>query len=185
MRRRIRSTTIIAVRTAEEVAVAGDGQVTLDRTIVKSGAQKVRRLGNGQVIAGFAGGAADAFALFTRFEARLEESAGRLERAAVELVKEWRTDRMLRRLEAMLVVADTQRTLLLSGTGDLIEPDGAVLAIGSGGSVALAAARALVEHTELTGSAIARRALAIAADIDIYTGGTIACEVLPREQGDR
>ncbi|MDQ7006763.1 MAG: ATP-dependent protease subunit HslV [Acidobacteriota bacterium] len=182
MNRRIRSTTILAVRTAEQVAVAGDGQVTLDRTIVKSGAQKVRPLGDGGVIAGFAGGAADAFTLFTRFEARLEEAGGRLERAAVELVREWRTDRMLRRLEAMLLVADTERTLLLSGTGDLIEPDGAVMAIGSGGSVALAAARALVEHTGLEAEAIARRALAIAGEIDIYTGGTITCEVLSRDE---
>lgn len=174
----IRSTTVLAVRREGLVAVAGDGQVTLDRTIVKSGARKVRRLGDGKVLAGFAGGAADAFALFARFEAKLEEAGGRLERAAVELVREWRTDRVLRRLEAMLIVADPEHILLLSGTGDLIEPDDEALAIGSGGSVALAAARALLAHTRMSAGEVAREALAIASKIDIYTGGQILCEVL-------
>lgn len=178
MKPRIRSTTVVAVRTDGQVAVAADGQVTLEHTIVKEGARKVRRLGNGSVVAGFAGGAADAFALFGKFEAKLEEFGGRLDRAAVELVKEWRTDRVLRRLEALLVVADRERTLLLSGTGDLIEPDDGVIAIGSGGSVALAAARALVRRTELPAEEIAREALTIASEIDIYTNARIVCETL-------
>ncbi len=171
-------TTVIAVRRGHVVSMASDGQVTLERTIVKRGARKVRRLHGGHVLAGFAGGAADGFALFTRFEGKLEQHGGQLERAAVELVKEWRTDRALRRLEAMLVVADAKKTLLLSGTGDLIEPDDGVLAIGSGGPVALAAARALLEHTESSPEEIAREALRIASDVDIYTGGQIVCETL-------
>ena len=175
---RIRSTTVLAVRREGEVAVAADGQVTLDKTIVKEGALKVRRLAGGSVLAGFAGGAADAFSLFSRFEAKLEEHGRRLERAAVELVRDWRSDRVLRQLEALLVVADKERTLLLSGTGDLIEPDDGLLAIGSGGSLALAAARALVRHSELGAEDIAREALGIAAEIDIYTGGSIVCETL-------
>ncbi|UCF68141.1 MAG: ATP-dependent protease subunit HslV [Acidobacteriota bacterium] len=174
----IHGTTVLAVRRDGSVAMAGDGQVTLDKTIVKSGATKIRRLAGGHVLAGFAGGAADAFALFTRFEAKLEEFGSRLERAAVELVKDWRTDRVLRRLEALLLVADLERTLLLSGTGDLIEPDDGVLAIGSGGSSALAAARALLTHTDLGPGEIARQALEIAAGLDIYTGGQIICETL-------
>ncbi|RMG43496.1 MAG: ATP-dependent protease subunit HslV [Acidobacteria bacterium] len=174
----IRSTTVLAVRRGGRVAMAGDGQVTLESTIVKSGARKIRRLGGGAVLAGFAGGAADAFALFSRFEARLEEAGGRLERAAVELVKDWRTDRALRRLEALLLVADRERTLLLSGTGDLIEPDDGTMAIGSGGTAALAAARAMLAHTDLPPEVVAKEALRIAAGLDIYTGGDLVCETL-------
>ncbi len=175
---RVHATTVIAVRRDGMVALAADGQVTVDRSIVKKGARKVRRLAGGQVLAGFAGGAADAFALFSRFEARLEEHGSRLERAAIELVREWRTDRALRRLEALLIVADRERTLLLSGTGDLIEPDDGLIAIGSGGSVALAAARALVRHSALPAPEIAREALLIAAEVDIYTNDCIICETL-------
>lgn len=175
---RVHATTVIAVRRDGTVALAADGQVTVDRSIVKKGARKVRRLAGGQVLAGFAGGAADAFALFSRFEARLEEHGSRLERAAIELVREWRTDRALRRLEALLIVADRERTLLLSGTGDLIEPDDGIIAIGSGGSVALAAARALVRHSALPAPEIAREALLIAAEVDIYTNDCIICETL-------
>ncbi len=171
-------TTVVAVRRDGVVAIAADGQVTLDRTIVKHGARKVRRLGGGRVVAGFAGGAADAFALLTRFEEKLEEFGGRLDRAAIELARDWRTDRALRRLEALLVVADAQHTLLLSGTGDLIEPDDDLVAIGSGGSAALAAARALARHTPLGAPEIATEALRIAAEIDIYTNDRIVCESL-------
>src|SRR5436309_12754614 len=142
-------TTILSVRRDGKVAMAGDGQVTLDRVVMKSGSRKVRTLRDGSVLVGFAGGAADALSLFTRFEAKLDEYHGNLERAAVELVREWRTDRVLRRLEARLLVADARRTLLLGGTGDLIEPDDGVMAIGSGGSRALAAARALRVHSRL------------------------------------
>ena len=169
-------TTILCVRHKDRVALAGDGQVTLQGTVMKHGARKVRRLHKDTVLAGFAGSAADAFALFTRFEARLEEFRGNLERAAVELVKDWRTDRALRRLEAMLIAADGRRSFLLSGTGDLIEPDDGLLAIGSGGPLALAAARALVAHSGLTAAEIAREALRIAAGIDIYTNESIAVE---------
>ena len=151
--------------------MAGDGQVTLDRVIVKQGARKIRKLGGGNVLAGFAGTAADAFALFTRFESRLEEFRGNLERAAVELVRDWRTDRALRRLEALLIVADARRSFLLSGGGDLIEPDDGLIAVGSGGSCALAAARALMTHS-------AREAMRIAAGLDIYTNDQIVCEEL-------
>ena len=158
--------------------MAADGQVTLDRTIVKHGARKVRRIAAGKVLVGFAGGAADGFALFTRFEEKLEASGGRLDRAAVEMVRDWRSDRVLRRLEAMLVVADLERVLLLSGTGDLIEPDDGLLTIGSGGSIALAAARALVKHSTLDATGIATEALTIAAGIDIYTNDRIVCETL-------
>jgi ATP-dependent HslUV protease subunit HslV len=158
--------------------MAADGQVTLDRTIVKEGARKVRRLSEGRILAGFAGGAADAFALLQRFEERLEQHGGRLERAAIELARDWRQDRALRRLEALLLVADREHTLLLSGTGDLIEPDDGVIAIGSGGSAALAAARALVLHTELPAHEIAVAALKTAASIDIYTNDRIVCETL-------
>ncbi len=175
---KVHATTVLAVRRDGRVALAGDGQVTLDRSIMKAGATKVRRLAQGRVLAGFAGGAADAFALFTRFEGKLEEANGRLERAAVELVKEWRSDRALRRLEALLVVADRERTLLLSGTGDLIEPDDGLLAVGSGGSLALAAARALVAHSTLPAEEIAVEALRIAAGIDIYTNESITCLTL-------
>jgi ATP-dependent HslUV protease subunit HslV len=175
---RVTSTTVVAVRRAGRVAMAADGQVTLDRTIVKEGARKVRRLSDGRILAGFAGGAADAFALLQRFEERLEQHGGRLERAAIELARDWRQDRALRRLEALLLVADREHTLLLSGTGDLIEPDDGVIAIGSGGSAALAAARALVQHTELPADEIAVAALKTAASIDIYTNERIVCETL-------
>ncbi len=175
---RVTSTTVVAVRRAGRVAMAADGQVTLDRTIVKEGARKVRRLSEGRILAGFAGGAADAFALLQRFEERLEQHGGRLERAAIELARDWRQDRALRRLEALLLVADREHTLLLSGTGDLIEPDDGVIAIGSGGSAALAAARALILHTEMPAHEIAVAALKTAASIDIYTNDRIVCETL-------
>jgi ATP-dependent HslUV protease subunit HslV len=175
---RVTSTTVVAVRRGGRVAMAADGQVTLDRTVVKEGARKVRRLSDGRILAGFAGGAADAFALLQRFEERLEQHGGRLERAAIELARDWRQDRALRRLEALLLVADREHTLLLSGTGDLIEPDDGVIAIGSGGSAALAAARALVQHTEMPADAIAVAALKTAASIDIYTNERIVCETL-------
>lgn len=174
----IHGTTVLAVRRGPRVALAGDGQVTLEHTIVKGGARKVRRLAGGGVLAGFAGGAADAFALFTRFEEKLEQHGNRLDRAAIELVKDWRTDRVLRRLEAMLVVADREHTLLLSGTGDLIEPDDGLVAVGSGGAVALAAARALVAHTQLEPKEVVMEALRIAAGLDIYTNDQIVCESL-------
>jgi len=169
-------TTVLAVRRDGKVALAGDGQVTLDRTVMKHGARKVRRLRGGTVLAGFAGSAADAFALLTRFEDRLEEHHGQIERAAVELVRDWRTDRALRRLEAMLVVADARKTFLLSGTGDLIEPDDGVLGIGSGATAAVAAARALLAHTSLGARAIAEEALRIAAGLDLYTNDTLTIE---------
>jgi ATP-dependent HslUV protease subunit HslV len=171
-------TTVVSVRHGGSVALAGDGQVTLNNVVMKQGARKIRRLHKDSVIAGFAGSAADAFALFTRFEGRLEEFRGNLERAAVELVKDWRTDRALRRLEALLIAADTKRTFLLSGTGDLIEPDDGLIAIGSGGSCALAAARALVAHSDLSAAEVARESLAIAAGIDVYTNETIVVEEL-------
>lgn len=171
-----RATTVLAVRRGERVVLAGDGQVTLDKSVVKTRARKVRRLAEGSVLAGFAGGAADAFALLTRFEDKLSEHQGQLERAAVELVRDWRTDRALRRLEAMLVVADAKRTLLLSGTGDLIEPDDGLVAVGSGSVAALAAARALLAHTELGAREVAVEALRIAAGIDIYTNDELTVE---------
>jgi ATP-dependent HslUV protease, peptidase subunit HslV len=175
---RIRSTTVLAVRRGGQVALGGDGQVTMGNTVVKSTARKIRRLHDGKVIAGFAGSAADGITLFEKFEARLKEYNGNLLRAAVELAKDWRTDRVLRRLEALLLVADREKTLLLSGTGDVIEPDGDAAAIGSGGSFALAAARALLGATELPAREIAERALAIAGDICIYTNGNRAFEEL-------
>ncbi len=174
----LHGTTVVAVRRGGQVALAADGQVTLDRQVVKEGAHKVRRLAGGRVLAGFAGGAADAFALLTRFEEKLEEFTGRLERAAIELAREWRTDRALRRLEALLIVADSHRTLLVSGTGDLIEPDDGVIAIGSGAAPALAAARALHRHTTFSAEQIAVEALRIAAGVDIYTNDRIDCETL-------
>ena len=169
-------TTILSVRRDAMVAMAGDGQVTLDHVVMKQGSRKVRTLRGGAVLVGFAGGAADALSLYTRFEAKLDEYNGSLERAAVELVREWRTDRVLRRLEALLVVADARKTFLLGGTGDLIEPDDGVLAVGSGGSCALAAARALLAHTQLDAAAVAREALRIASGIDIYTNDKIVVE---------
>jgi len=172
------ATTVLAVRHKEKVVMASDGQVTLGQTVVKHSARKVRRLYQDRVLAGFAGAAADGFALFSRFEAKLEEHRGNLERAAVELARDWRTDRVLRRLEAMLLVADRQRMYLLSGTGDLIEPDDGIVAIGSGGPFALAAAKALAGATELDARAIAERAMKIASEICIYTNGEIALEEL-------
>ena len=174
----IHATTILAVRRGEQSVLAGDGQVTLGATIVKQGARKIRRLYNDKVLAGFAGSAADSFALFARFEAKLEQYRGNLERSAVELAKDWRTDRALRRLEAMLVVIDRKSTFLLSGTGDLIEPDEGVIGIGSGGTFAQAAARALLRHTALDARAIAEHAMAIAAEICVYTNTHVTIEEL-------
>ncbi len=171
-------TTVLAVRRDGRVAVASDGQVTLGTTIMKGTAAKVRRLAGGKVIAGFAGSVADAMALFTRFEAKLEAYGHNLERAAVELARDWRTDRALRRLEAMLVAADSTTTLLVSGTGEVLSPDDDVVAVGSGGSYALAAARALLAHTTLDARAVATESLKIAAAIDIYTNEHITLEEL-------
>jgi ATP-dependent HslUV protease, peptidase subunit HslV len=174
----LHGTTVIAVKRGKSVVIAGDGQVTLGNTVMKRTARKVQRLHGGRVIAGFAGSTADAFALAERFEAKLEERGGILRRAAVELAKDWRTDRALRRLEALLVVADSQDLLVISGNGDVIEPDGGVAAIGSGGSFALAAARALMDATELGAREIAERALRIAAEICLYTNDQISFEEL-------
>ncbi|HSP05983.1 MAG TPA: ATP-dependent protease subunit HslV [Acidobacteriota bacterium] len=172
------ATTILCVRHKGKVALAGDGQVTIGDIVVKQGARKIRRLHNDRVLAGFAGSAADGMALFTRFEAKLDEFRGNLRRAAVELAKEWRTDRILRRLEALLIVADTENSYLISGSGDLIEPDDGILAIGSGGAYALAAARALLTHSDLGAKEIAEIAMKIAADICIYTNASILVEEL-------
>jgi ATP-dependent HslUV protease subunit HslV len=177
-RPRIRSTTVLAVRRGGHVVLAGDGQVTMGNTIVKSSARKIRRLHDGRIVAGFAGSAADGITLFEKFEARLKEYGGNLTRAAVELAKDWRTDRVLRRLEALLLVADHHKTLMLSGTGDVIEPDGDAAAIGSGGSYALAAARALLGATTLSAREIAEQALTIAGDICIYTNASRTYEEL-------
>jgi ATP-dependent HslUV protease subunit HslV len=166
---RTRSTTVLVVRRNGKVVIASDGQVTMGNTIVKGTARKIRRLGDGRVIAGFAGSAADGLALFEKFEAKLKDTGGNLLRAAVELAKDWRLDRALRRLEAMLLVADRERILLLSGTGDVIEPDGDVASVGSGGSFALAAARALLQNTTLSAREITERAMKIAGEICIYT----------------
>jgi ATP-dependent HslUV protease subunit HslV len=178
-RPKIRSTTILSVRRNNRVAVAGDGQVSLQNTVMKANAKKVRRLYNDRIIAGFAGSTADAFTLFSRFEAKLEQYHGQLQRAAVELGKEWRTDKYLRNLEALLIVADANTSLLISGGGDVIEPDDGLCAIGSGGSYALAAARALLSHTDLAPRAIASAAMEIAASICIYTNATLTIEELP------
>jgi ATP-dependent HslUV protease subunit HslV len=172
------STTILAVRHNGRSVLAGDGQVTLGDQVVKQGAKKIRRLYNDRVLAGFAGSAADSFALFSRFEAKLEQYRGNIERSAVELAKDWRTDRVLRRLEAMLVVVDEKSTFLLSGNGDLIEPDDGIVAVGSGGGFALAAARALAKNTTMDARAIAEAAMEIAANICIYTNGNITIEEL-------
>jgi ATP-dependent HslUV protease subunit HslV len=177
-RERVRSTTVLAVRRDGKTAIAADGQITVGDTVMKQGAKKLRRLSDGKVVAGFAGSTADAQALFGRFESKLQEYRGNLERAAVELAKEWRTDRALRRLDALLVVADREHMLLLSGNGDLIEPDDGLLAIGSGGPFALAAARALVQHTALSATSIAEEAMRIAAAICIYTNDRILLEEL-------
>lgn len=174
-----RGTTIICVRKEGQVALAGDGQVTLGPTVMKHGACKVRRMHNDKVVAGFAGSTADAFTLFEKFDAKLQEFRGNLQRAAVALAKDWRTDRMLRRLEALLIVADKETTLILSGTGDVIEPDDGIAAIGSGGSYALAAARALQAHSELPAKEIVLEAMKIAANICIYTNDQIRVETLP------
>jgi ATP-dependent HslUV protease subunit HslV len=172
------ATTVLGVRHKNKVVFASDGQVTLGQTVVKHQARKVRRLYHDRVLAGFAGTAADGFALFSRFESKLEEHRGNLERAAVELARDWRTDRALRRLEAMMLVADTRVMYLLSGTGDLIEPDDGVMGIGSGGPYALAAARALVQHSALEARAIVEQAMAIAGDICIYTNRHLVIEEL-------
>jgi ATP-dependent HslUV protease subunit HslV len=170
-------TTILCVRKDGNVVIAGDGQVTMGQSIIKSNARKLRRLGNGKVIAGFAGATADAFALFERLEAKLEQHPGQLSRACVELAKDWRTDRYLRRLEAMMAVADRAVSLILSGTGDVLEPEDGLIGIGSGGGYALAAARALIEQP-LDAEAIARKALAIAAQICVYTNDKVTIETL-------
>ena len=175
---RIRSTTILSVRRNGHVAVAGDGQVTFDKIVMKSGARKVRRLYNDKIIAGFAGSTADAFTLFSRFEAKLEQYHGQLQRSAVELGKEWRTDKFLRHLEALLIVADENTSLILSGSGDVIEPDDGVVAIGSGGPYAIAAARSLLRHTELSAKEIVLEAMKIASEICIYTNFDLIIEEL-------
>ena len=171
-------TTIVAARRGAAVAIGGDGQVTLGDGILKGNARKVRRLYHDRVIAGFAGGTADAFTLFELFEAKLEKHQGQLARAAVELAKDWRTDRMLRRLEALLLVADATTTLVISGNGDVVEPEHDVMAIGSGGGYALAAARALARHTELDPRGVVEQSLALAADICIYTNHAVTVETL-------
>lgn len=170
---RVRSTTILGVRRDGKVALGGDGQVSVGETIMKSNAQKVRTLAGGKLLAGFAGAAADAFTLFEKFEEKLKRHPGNLSKAAVELAKDWRSDRVLRRLEALLAVTDSERGFIISGTGDIIEPDDGVLAIGSGGTYALAAARALLENTDLPPTEIVRRGLNIAADICVYTNSNI------------
>jgi ATP-dependent HslUV protease subunit HslV len=175
---KVRSTTILLVRRNGHVALAGDGQVTMGETVMKSGARKVRRLYNDRILAGFAGATADAFSLLARFEGKLEQYQGNLERAAIELSKEWRTDKILRHLEALLIVADEKSSFLLSGNGDVIAPDDGVIAIGSGGSYALAAARALVANTELSAREIATEALRIAGEICIYTNTNLIVEEL-------
>jgi ATP-dependent HslUV protease subunit HslV len=171
-------TTILAVRRGQRVALGGDGQVTLGNVVVKAGARKVRRLYDNQILAGFAGGTADAFTLFERFEAKLEQYRGNLMRSAVELAKDWRTDRLLRRLEAMLVVADRENSLVITGNGDVLEPEFGLVAIGSGGPYAQAAARALLENSELAPAEIVKKALAIAGDLCIYTNQNHVIETL-------
>jgi ATP-dependent HslUV protease subunit HslV len=175
----IHATTVVCVRRDGKVAVGGDGQVTVGTTVMKHGAAKVRRLYHDKILAGFAGSAADAFALFSRFEAKLEEYRGNLERSVVELAKDWRMDKYLRQLQAMLIVANTEKSFLISGTGDLIQPDeDGILAIGSGGPYALAAARALMKHTQMSSEEIARESLRIASEICIYTNDNITVESL-------
>jgi ATP-dependent HslUV protease, peptidase subunit HslV len=175
---RLRSTTILAVRHKDRVAIGGDGQVTLGQTVMKSDAKKIRRLHGGRVLTGFAGSAADAFALLERFEAKLKDFQGNVPRAATELAKDWRTDRILRRLEAMLVAVDQDNLLVVSGTGDVIQPTDNVAAIGSGGAYALAAARALIAHADLSAAQVVRIALEIAGDLCIYTNRNIEVEEL-------
>ncbi|MDD3381348.1 MAG: ATP-dependent protease subunit HslV [Rugosibacter sp.] len=171
-------TTILSVRRGNQVALGGDGQVTLGNIVIKATARKIRRLHNGQILAGFAGGTADAFTLFERFEAKLEKHQGQLLRAAVELAKDWRTDRMLRRLEAMLSIADREHSLVITGNGDVLEPEFGIVAIGSGGAYAQSAARALLENTELAPADIVKKSLAIAGDICIYTNQNHLIETL-------
>ena len=173
-----KATTIVCVRKKGKVAIAGDGQVTLGDTVIKHGAKKIRRLYNDKILAGFAGSSADSFALFSRFEAKLEQFHGNLSRAAVELAKDWRTDRSLRHLEAVMIVADDKNTFLISGTGDLIEPDDGIVGIGSGGAFALAAARALEKFTDMSAREIALEAMQIAGKICIYTNESISLEEL-------
>jgi len=175
---RMRGTTILSVRRGDKVVVGGDGQVSMGNTVMKGNARKVRRLFQGRVLAGFAGGTADAFTLFERFEGKLEKHHGNLTRAAVELAKDWRTDRSLRRLEALLIIADSKTSLMISGTGDVIEPEADLMAIGSGGAYAQAAARALLENSELSAREIVERALRIAADICVYTNSNLTLEEL-------
>ena len=172
------STTILAIRHGGHSVMAGDGQVTFGQTVMKQSARKIRRLYNDRILAGFAGSAADSFALFARFESKLEQYRGNLERSVVELAKDWRSDRILRRLEAMLIVLDANATFLLSGTGDLIEPDDGIVAIGSGGPYALAAARALAANTDLDATTIAQKSMQIAGDICIYPNANIVVEEL-------
>ncbi|WP_145079881.1 ATP-dependent protease subunit HslV [Aureliella helgolandensis] len=175
------ATTILSVRHGNQVALGGDGQVTLDKTIIKSDACKVRVLAAGKVVVGFAGGAADAFALMERFEGKLKDYPANLPRAATELAREWRSDRALRRLEALLIAIDAKHSLLVSGTGDVIQPTDGIVGIGSGGNYAVAAARALVRHSPLPASEIVRQGLTIAAELDIYSGGNIIVEQLDCE----
>jgi ATP-dependent HslUV protease subunit HslV len=176
-----RGTTILSVRRGNTVVIGGDGQVSLGNTIMKGNARKVRRLYKDNVIAGFAGGTADAFTLFERFEGKLDKHQGNLVRAAVELAKDWRTDRMLRRLEALLAVADSEASLIISGNGDVIEPESGIMAIGSGGEFARSAARALYENTELDARSIVEKGLGIAADVCIYTNTNLTIETLEYE----
>ncbi|HPD57394.1 MAG TPA: ATP-dependent protease subunit HslV [Smithellaceae bacterium] len=181
----IKSTTILAVKHKGKITVAGDGQVTLDTTILKRGARKVRRLYNNEVIVGFAGATADAFTLFDRFDQKLEQYNGNLLRAAVELTKDWRTDRILRHLEALMIAVNKNHSLIISGNGDVIESDDDVMAIGSGGPYAQAAARALVRHSDLTSSEIAREAMKIAAEICIYTNDNLTLEEIDSEEDNK
>jgi ATP-dependent HslUV protease, peptidase subunit HslV len=179
--KRIRSTTVVLVRRDGQVAMAGDGQVTLGETVIKGRARKVRRISNGDILAGFAGSTADAFTLLTRFETKLEQFQGQLERAAIELSKDWRTDKYLRSLEALLIVADKNDAFLISGKGDVISSDDGLLAVGSGSNFALAAARALLTHTDLTASEIAKESLRIAGEICIYTNSEIVLEEIKQQ----
>ncbi|RYF11273.1 MAG: ATP-dependent protease subunit HslV [Deltaproteobacteria bacterium] len=175
-RPRVRSTTVLAVRRGSHVVLAADGQVTMNNVVIKHGAQKLRRLQGGKIVAGFAGATADAFTLFERFETKLKDYSGNLTRAAVELTKDWRTDRMLRRLEALLLVADAHKTLMLSGTGDVLEPEQGAVAIGSGGNFALSSARALLQHSALDARAICEASMQLAAQLCIYTNDHIVYE---------
>lgn len=175
------ATTILSVRHGAKVALGGDGQVTLDKTVIKNDAVKVRKLSGGKVVVGFAGAVADAFALMERFEAKLKDYPANLPRAATELAKEWRSDRALRRLEALLIAVDTRHSLLVSGTGDVIQPTDGILGIGSGGNYAVAAARALTRHSELAAAEIVEQSLMISGELDIYSGGSIIVEELENE----